>query len=138
MNDSLAVFLLNDNARSVMATYEDDKYADATMFKTFDQDIDVDDYVIVPTDTRHKMTVCKITEVDVDIDFDSRIDCKWIIGTIELSDHELVLKQEQQAISAIRSAEKSKKRRELKEAMFADQEEVIKALPISSVSDAAE
>ena len=134
MNYSTAVFLINKNVRGVLATYESDSGAQKTLFKTLDDTISVDDYIIVPTDTRHKMTVCKVAETDVDVDFDSVVKVEWIIGRIDRSSYEQTLKEEAVAIQQIKSAELRKKRDDLREALFADHVEALKALPISAIN----
>lgn len=133
MNYSTAVFLINNDVRAVLATYEEGDHAKRTLFKTLDPSIDEGDYVIVPTDTRHKMTVCKVMETDVDVDFDDPAPVSWIIGKIHLTDHETILAQEEQAVKAVKSAEKRRKREQLREAMFADHMETLKALPIAAM-----
>lgn len=132
MNNSIAVFLLNPNVRAIQATYEAGDKAARTMFKTLDPNIKVDDLVIVPTDTRHNMTVCKVAAIDVEIDFDSSVPVQWVIGRIDPTGYSQVLQQEGVAISAIRSAELRKKREDLSKALFADNIETFKALPIAA------
>ncbi len=117
MNLSTAVFLINDNARAVLVTYEAHDGAPRTMFKTFDKSIKVDDFVVVPTDTRHKLTVCKVVAVDVDVDFDSSTQVAWLVGKVNLADVNQIKEQEEKAIEAIKAAEKLKKRRELQNSM---------------------
>lgn len=119
MNLSTAVFLINDDARAVMVTYEEGDRATRTMFKTFDKNLKVDDFVVVPTNTRHHMTVCKVVEVDVEVDFDNDVQVDWIIGRVEKANFDDIKKQEESAINAIRAAEKLKKRKELSESMKA-------------------
>lgn len=74
MNYTTAVFLINKNVRAVMCNYEPDAEHKTTMFKTLDTAIRVGDFVIVPTKTRHGMTVSKIVEVDVDV-------LSWLVAT---------------------------------------------------------
>lgn len=130
MNYSTAVFLINKHARAIVATYEADDKAPRTTFKTLDPSIKEGDYVIVETDTRHKITVCKVVETDVDFDFDTPAKMSWVIGKVDRAAFDLTLQQEQSAIAAIKSAELRKKREDLKKSMFADHMESIKALPI--------
>ena len=68
MNYSTAIFLINNHARALKVTYEDG--ANPEIVKTLDQTIKLDDYVVVETDTRHKMTVVKVVETDVDFDLE--------------------------------------------------------------------
>lgn len=119
MNLSTAVFLINDNARAIMVTYESHEGAPKTMFKSFDKSIKVDDFVVVPTDTRHKLTVCKVVAVDVDVDFDSSAQVGWLIGKVSLADVNQIKEQEEVAIEAIKAAEKLKKKKELQASMDA-------------------
>ena len=135
MNYSTAIFLISDRARAVMVTYEDHEGAPQTMYKTLDDRIKVDDYVVVPTSTRHHMTVCKVAEVDVEPDFDSAKDVEWIIGIVDTADFHDLKSQEGDAIAKIRSAEKRRKRKELRDALIADAEDDLKALPIYAPGD---
>lgn len=133
MNYSLSVFLINDNVRAIACTYEQDapgRPAGRTIFKSLDSTLKAGDFVVIPTDTRHKLTVVKIVETDVDVDYDSHDQMTWIVGKVDLTDHELVLRQEAEAITAIKSAEKRKKQDELRKALIIDQQ-AIKALAIA-------
>lgn len=116
MNESTAVFLIRDDVRAIEATYEPEE--SPKLFKTFDPNIKVDDFVIVPTDTRHKMTVCQVTDVDLDIDVETTQTVKWIIGTISPEDFEKLKEAEAEAISLIKHAQKRKRRAELRDALL--------------------
>ena len=131
MNNSLAIFLISDAARAIQVSYDpDDKAPNAHWtFKTLDPNIKVDDYVIVETDTRHKMTVVKVLEVDVDVDYDSSINYKWIIGTVLKEDFDKLKDDEAEAIKVINSAEKTKRRDELREAIAKNAEGKLQSLP---------
>jgi len=131
MNYSTAVFLINKNVRAVQVTYEATENASRETFKTLDKSIKVDDFVVVPTDTRHKMTVCKVVAVDVDVNFDSSAPMAWIIGVVDRGPWQVVMSQEGDAIAAIRAAEVNKKRDDLRKALLADHADQLKALPIS-------
>ncbi|MCY0150591.1 hypothetical protein OEG84_25275 [Hoeflea sp. G2-23] len=119
-NQSTAVFLINESTRAILVTYEEGDSAPRTMFKTFDQNIEVDDMVIVPTNTRHKMTVCKVVDVDVDVDFNSGTLVEWIIGKVSTDEYQEVVRREKDALKTIRSAEVRREREKLKEALLAD------------------
>jgi hypothetical protein len=120
MNYSTAVFLINDAVRAITCKYEPDDRAKDSTFKTMDASIKVDDLVIVPTSTRHGFTVVKVTAVDLDVDFDCPTQMAWVVGKVDVSGYEVTLAQEQEAISAIHSAERNRKRAELKNALLAD------------------
>lgn len=128
MNYSTAIFLVNSAVRTDSVSYEPDTN-DATgrrgkgpfyTFKTIDAAIQPGEFVTIPTDTRWKMTVARIEEVDLDVDFDSSVEFKWLIGHISTDAYEAILKQEADAIAKIRSAEKRHKQDELKEKLLAD------------------
>jgi predicted Mrr-cat superfamily restriction endonuclease len=145
MNYSTAVFLVNDKVRAIAVTYEADGYdadgrptskvAARYTFKTFDQSIKKGDLVIVPTNTRHKFTICKVVEVDLEIDFDADAELKWIAGVFEQDGYQRTLEQEAVMLEAIKSAEKNRKREELRKSLMADSESKLLALPIAKVVD---
>lgn len=125
MNYTTAIFLVNRDVRAVLVTYEADEVgkpptAPRELFKTFDQSIAVDDLVVVPTATRHLMTVVKVVEVDVEVDFDSNKEAKWIICKTDSDGYNHVLKLEASAVQAIKSAEVRKRREELADKLLAD------------------
>ncbi|MFA7278787.1 MAG: hypothetical protein WC100_01720 [Sterolibacterium sp.] len=135
MNLSTAIFLINDNVRAVLATYEAGDSAKRVMFKTFDHTIKKDDIIVVPTsDThRHGMTTCKVVEVDVEVDFSSHIQIDWVIGKVELANAQNIKEQEEAALTAIRSAEKNKKKNELRAALEANIGVPVKSLSIAAI-----
>lgn len=138
MNYSTAVFLINkDTARAINVTYEEDSPSGAKQqrytFKTLDQSIVAGDLVVIPTDTRHKMTVVKVDAVDVDVDFDSAVQLKWIIDKVDCTEHERVLKMEGDAIAKIKSAEIRRKREELADKLMKDNPD-LQGLEISAMT----
>lgn len=128
MHDSRKVFLLEGELRCITAAYEAGDDARTTEFKTFDAAIAVDDYIIVPTDTRHEMTVCKVHKVDVEPDLDSGGEMLWVIGKISLAGHEATVASEERFIAAARSAERSRRMKQLKEDILADVDTNIKVI----------
>lgn len=136
-NLSTAVFLLNTSCRAIMASYELDqpggKLAPRTMFKTFDATIKLGDIVNVVSNTRHGFTVVRVTDVDVEPDFNSSEKVEWIVGKVDMVTHENLVAQEAQFHTMIQSAEKRKKRDELRAALLADNE-ALQALPIAQVA----
>jgi hypothetical protein len=127
MNYSTAVFVINSKIMAILATYEDGQKK--TMFKTLDQSIAPGDLVVVPTDTRHKMTVVKVTDVRVNIDLDDPTPVAWVVNKVDKEGFDALLKQEVHAIEVIKSAEFKKRRDEMRDAITANAEE-LKALPI--------
>lgn len=138
MNYSTAIFLINPKVRAIAAIYEpdtDNRKAPRTVFKTFDQTIEVGDYILVPTDTRHKMTVNKVVEVDVEPDLESGAQMNWVIGAVERGPYEEVLAQESRAIDLMKAAEKTHAREELRKKMMAHVDETkLAALQITRMS----
>jgi len=120
MNYSTAIFLINPNARAVYATYEAEDNAKRELFKTLDPNIQVGDLVVVETNTRHNMTVCKVIEVDVDFDIESSTLVRWIVSKVNQDDHKELQSLEAKAIQAIKSAELRKKREELAKSLVND------------------
>ena len=138
MNYSRAIFLISDNARAVMCTYEAEETAPQTMFKTLDADIKVDDFVVVPTSTRHKMTVCKVVAVDVEPDLESGNSIDWIVGVVNRADFEAIKAQEDEAIERMKAAERRRKKAELRETLLKDAEQELKALPIYTATESGD
>jgi hypothetical protein len=137
MNYSKAVFLINNEVRAVAATYEAEDNAKRTIFKTLDVSIKVGDLCIVPTENRHKMTVVKIVETDIDVDMDSPEHMNWIISVVDRDEYERTLANEQKAIQMVKSAELRQKRAALRDAMLANSLDEIKTLEISKIDDTA-
>jgi hypothetical protein len=133
MNYTTAVFLINKHVRAVTACYEPDKPAE--LFKTLDPDIGVDDYVVVPTDTRHKFTICRVKTVNADVDFDSTMPVRWIVAKVDVSAHASILAQETAAIDTVKRAEFKKKRDDLKAAIFAADADGLAALELHANGD---
>jgi hypothetical protein len=136
MNYSTAIFLINPKVRAIAATYEfDDKTAPRTVFKTFDQTLTIGDYIVVPTNTRHNMTVCKVVETDLEADLESSVQMQWIIGTIDKGAYDDVLAQETRAIDLMKAAEKTHAREELRKKMMAHVDETqLNALQITRMT----
>lgn len=133
MNKTTIVFLINDSVRAIKATY--DSGASPELFKTLDQSIKVDDLIVVQSSTRHEMTVCKVTEVDVEIDLDSPALMKWAIQRVNVDALNDLLAQEDQAIAKVNSIEKRKKKEALRAAIFADEEDTISTLKLANHAD---
>ncbi len=130
MNYSTAVFLINDSVRAIAVDYE--PTGKRTIFKTLDADIKVDDFVVVPTGTRHGMTVVRVVEVDSDVDYDAPQPVEWVVQRVDRSEYDQTVAQEAEAIKAVKSAEVRKKREDLAAAMLKDHGGIIGSLAIAS------
>lgn len=144
MNYSTAVMLINDNIRAIAVSYETmggkpdgDGIKPFKIYKTLDQSIKVGDYVVVPTDSRHGMTVVRVEEVDVDIDFDDPKKIEWAIVKVDGSFHDEILKEEEKWIDRLKTVERKKKRKEMREDLLEDYNEdgALERLQIASMTD---
>lgn len=146
MNYSAAVALVNDKVIGVSCSYEKvhDDIGDPLnrshwyVFKTFDETIQVDDLVIVPTkgkNGRHGFTIVKVREIGAEFDFDSDIDYEWVVGKVDTTMYEQILEQEEAVILEVREGRKYQRRKELRDAVFAGREERMKHLQLTDLSD---
>lgn len=136
MNYSTAVFLINDHVRAIEVSYEEG--GKPGVFKTLDAAIKKDDLVVVPTNTRYKFTVAKVTAVDVDVDYDRQDDMAWIVSpAIDLAAHKQVIEQEKVAVEAVKSAVTRKKREELSVALLADKKASLATLELAAFATPA-
>ena len=134
MDNSKIVFLINDSARAIEAKYEEGGVTET--FKTMDQSIAIGDMAVVQSGTRHGMTVVKVTSVDVDVNFDNAVSIKWVVQKINKPAFDQILDKEGEAISAVQAAELRRKKAELRKNMFADHEESISRLALTSRDEA--
>ncbi len=135
LNYDLAIFIVSKKARCVACSYQPNEQK-RTLFKTLDQSIKVDDYVVVPTNTRHGMTVTRVTETDIVPDVESTTPMNWIIGVVNVVDYESLQDQEREAVDIIKSAERARRAEELRETMVkAAESHGLKELPIFSDKD---
>ena len=133
MHNSKIVFLINDAVRAIRVSYEKD--GPTYIFKTLDPAIAVDDLVVIPTNTRHGFTVCKVTEVDIELDLEDSMEVNWIAGTFDLASYKDILEKEAEAVTAVQAAERRRKKAALRETMFKDSEDQIEALQLANHSD---
>lgn len=128
MNYSTAIFLVNQAVRAVAVSYDTDAEGKGirpfTLFKTLDPDVEVGQYVVIPTDTRHRMTVARVEEVDVDVDLESTVQVGWLVDAVDRRAYDEVIGREANAIGAIKSAERRAKQEELREKLIADNPEL--------------
>jgi hypothetical protein len=145
MNYSTAVMLINKNIRAVNVVFEpqqDDPNYNAQeqrgqpasyTFKTLDKDAKVGDLYIAPKDGRHRFTVVKVVAVDVDVDFDSNIQLKWLANKVDKESYEKIIAEEAVAIEKIKKSEHLHKRQELADKLIKhhDAEGGLQALAIA-------
>lgn len=131
MNHSLSVFLINNHARAVMVRYEPDRGGDKdVLFKTLDETIKVDDLVVIPTGTRYRFTVAKVTAVDVDVDYSSPTKAEWILGRVDTGEYDQLVADENKAIAKLKAIEAKQMRNKLMADLLAIDGEGIKSLEL--------
>lgn len=122
MNYSTAVMLFNQEIRAVKVSYDPDDKVNglprAYLFKTLDPDIKVGDFVTIPTDTRHKMTVARVEEVEAEVDFDLGTEIKWVVSRVPVDEYQAILADEQQWIAEMKKAQNRKKKEDIKKNMI--------------------
>lgn len=128
MNYSNVILLICDDARAIRVSYEDN--SKTTIKKTIDPHIKKGDYVVVETGTRWNMTVCKVVETDVEVDFDSDEELGWIIERVDMDRFDNIKVQETAAIQAIKEDEKRKKREAIQAQLRDVTNPALSALPI--------
>ena len=108
MNDSMQIFIVTDDAKAVLLEYNpDDKRDQPTIAKTFRTDLMVGDTVIVETNTRHRMTVAKVLQTDIEPDIESETWVPWIVEKVSLDAFRALQDKEAGMIVAIKKAEKT-------------------------------
>lgn len=145
MDATKIVFLINDQVRLIRVSYEEKSAPPGLtpneklyLFKTLDQSIKVDDFVVVETNTRHGLTVCKVCEVDLDVDFDDGQPLKWAFQRVDSAAIETIRAQEAEAIAAAKRAELKRKREQLREGIFAEHTEMLQGLSLTTKTLPAE
>jgi hypothetical protein len=128
VNLSTAIFLVNNDVQAVRVSYDVDAegkpVGNLGTFKTFDKGLEVGAFVVVPTDTRHRMTVCRVEAVGVEVDLDSPVQMNWLVGQVDSAAFEAIATQEQAVIERIKAAEVTRKKRELAEKLLADNPDI--------------
>ena len=138
-NYSTAVFLIDPTVRAIAVTYEEIDFknnlskqkgyksdylaggslpAGAQVMKTRDTEIKVGDFVIMPTGTRHQMTVCKVVAVDIPIGTDFSEEVQWVIATIDTAPFDALREWEAGVIDKIRESRARAAQQKLREEML--------------------
>lgn len=140
MNYSTAVMLINENIRAISAIYEVDGVntkAPRTTFKTLDNDIQIGDYVIVPSGTRHNRTVVKVVDVDVEVDFESITPIEWVIDRIDTAAHDKIIAEESKWITTLKASQRLAKREEIKNKVLGFHKEELSKMAIANMEQPA-
>lgn len=141
MNYSTNIMLVNDNIKAVLVSYERDKDGKGikpfTMFKTLDHSIQVNDLVVVPTNTRHEHTVVRVEALDVEVDYEDSTFVQWIIDKVDTSAAAKIALEEIKWIDALKAGEKKAKKDEIRKKLLSTFEGDIdiSKLAIANVTD---
>lgn len=113
-NYSTVFFLVDDEVpiRGIRVQYEDGG-SNPTIKKTFDSDIKKGDFVLVETGTRWGATICKVLEVDVEVDIDTTDKIGWIFGVADLDELDRLKDMEKQMTERIKEGQKAQKKQAL-------------------------
>ncbi len=143
MNYSTAVMLINPNIRAIKTIYKPDTLrldGKSTMneprviYKTLDTTIKKGDLVVVETHTRHGMTAVLVDEVDVEVDFESDVQVRWVVDKVDTAQLKTIQTEEAKWIDALRASEKRSKREEIKKKMLEMYQDAgVEKLPIASL-----
>ena len=134
MNYSTAIMLVNESIRAIRCAYEPTQEGTKEyLFKSLDNTIKVGDLVVVPSTTRYKRAVVKVTEIDAEVDYDSTVQIEWIVGKIDNADYAAIRAAEQEAIDKIKAAEKLRKKAELRDKLLAHDQALLTGLSISTM-----
>lgn len=124
MNYSTAIFLINNDVRAVSVSYEQDAEGKGIKpfvpFKTFDPEVAVGDYVVIPTGTRHAMTVARVEDVDVEVELGFGGDMKWLVDLVDTSQRDAIETMEAGVVSTIKAAKKKAEQDKLRAELLAD------------------
>jgi hypothetical protein len=111
MNYSTAVMIINPAIKAVMGKYEESGVPE--LFKTILTDLKVGDFAVVESGTRWGFTTVKITELNVDPDFDSSKTVRWVVQRVSVEQHENIKGMEDVAIELIKKGELRKRREDI-------------------------
>jgi predicted Mrr-cat superfamily restriction endonuclease len=134
-HNSKIVFLINDDARAIEAQYE--PHGPVTVFKTMRSNIAVGDLVVVQSTTRFEATVVKVTSIDVEPDLESSTPINWVVDTIDNDAFKELLKGEDEAVQAVQTAERLRKKAEMRANLMKGHEAKINSLALANHADEA-
>jgi len=132
MNYSNVLFLIDSRLKAVRVAYEPGSNRNDTT-KRYREDkigkLAVNDYVLVETETRHNATVCRVSQLGIEVDPDSEEKVGWVFGKVDLQMLDDLKAEEEQAIALLRQAENRKRKEEIRGSILALAGDDLKALP---------
>lgn len=133
------VLLMNDECNCLLGVYEDHgneatNLFKSEVFKTFRDDIEVGDIVVVESldGQRHGYTTVKITELNHEFDFDSGKMIRWVVDKVNTETHTGLLAQEAVLIDAAKKAQTRAKKEKLRKELFSGNEDVLDGVALAA------
>ena len=116
-------FLADEGVTAVNVTF--DRFGKQYMYKTNLKGIKEGDIVLVPSGSTHfdhngsrlPIGTAEVVEIDAEVDYDSTIPLKWLVGKVDLSHYDQTLAADEKLMTQVVKVEKEVKKRQLKEAL---------------------
>jgi hypothetical protein len=121
VNKTTAIFLIDRSVRCIAVAYDKTVVGgkvvptEVKSFKSFDSTIEVDDLVVIPTDSRWGFTIGKVVKTDLHVDFDSPEQMRWIASKIDVAEYQQVLAGESGVMDKIADADRAARQQKLAE-----------------------
>lgn len=146
-NYSTLVFITSpDIVRAVKCIYEpwpeprssNPRPKTATFKCLVEDEVVVGDFLVVPSPARNSMSVNEVVELDVEVDIESSEQIPWFVCKVDKVEYDRRLAMEKNAAEKIKSAEKSRRQREIREAILKDNPTINEVTLIANQPNAAE
>lgn len=131
--ESLQLALFDGKIRFIRAIYEPNGKPE--LFKIEDPTIHVGDYLNVMSTARLNVTTVRVVEEDIDTDIDGNEVAYLTVQKIDFKPYFEALEREQRANALIRAAELRKKREDMRAALFANHDELMKTITGETADD---
>ncbi len=129
-NFSTLIFITNPDAvKAVKCIYDhwpeprssNPRPKTATFKCLVEDDVRVGDFFVVPSPARNSMSVNEVVEIDgVEVDIESGEQIAWLICKVDETEYRRRLALEKNAAERIKSAEKTRRQNEIREAILKD------------------
>jgi hypothetical protein len=132
VHPSRQLFIYDETATCIAVEYEPD--GNHVFMKTTDQSINVGDFVLIQTDTRHKLTVAKVKDVGITPDVESHTEIRWAYFKINKAAVDAILQDEAAKQAKIADAQRRAKRRQLAADLAAGDPELKEMMQVTDQS----
>lgn len=130
MNHTLSALLLSEEVLMVGCQFVE--HGKVYNYKTMDKNLKVGDLVTVQCTGRehnYDVAIVKVVEVDVEPDFHTHHEFKWVIGKVDMEGLKDLLQQEKDAVNQVKKLERTAKRKQILAALTNAAEETKLCLP---------